>query len=304
MNMTEMKKYRWMKVIALSFIIYQLSFIDAVAQERCHYEAADSILVEQLLADSAARQAGVGQDVLYFARKFLGLPYVAHTLELFPDDERLVLNTRELDCTTFVDVVVALTLCSRRGETTFRQFVHQLHMQRYWNGVCDGYPSRIHYFSDWMRDNSRLGFVTEVQFATQPFTAVQTVKVNYMTKHPQSYVSLTRHPEYIRVIAEQEKDLTGRKFRYIPTAQLGDSPVLRNTVKDGDIIAITSLVPGLDIAHLGIAVWHNDGLHMIDASSKHMKVVEESITMKQYLQKRKNADGIRIVRLCSQQHGQ
>jgi hypothetical protein len=292
-----MKTYKLVKVIGLSFIIFHLSFSDAVAQERCHYEAADSIFIEQLLADSVARQAGVGQDVLCFARKFLGRPYVAHTLELFPDDERLVLNTRELDCTTFVDVVVALTLCSRRGETTFRQFVHQLHSQRYWNGVCDGYPSRIHYFSDWMRDNSRLGFVTEIQRCTPPFTAVQTVEVNYMTKHPQSYVSLSRHPEYIDMISKQEKDLTGHKFRYIPTAHLADTPVLRNTVKDGDIIAITSLTPGLDIAHLGIAVWHDDGLHMIDASSKHKKVVEESITMQQYLKNRRNADGIRIVRL-------
>ena len=284
---------------ALSFfIIHCFLFINyAVAQERCHYEASDSILIEKLLSDGAAKKAGVGQDVLYFARKFLGRPYVAHTLELYPDDERLVLNTRELDCTTYVDVVVALTLCSRRGETTFRQFVHQLHMQRYWNGVCDGYPSRIHYFSDWMRDNSRLGFVKEVQSQCPPFTAVQTVSVNYMTKHPQSYVSLKRHPEYLSVIAAQEKDLTGHKYRYIPTVQLADSRELRNTVNDGDIIAITSLTPGLDIAHLGIAVWHDDGLHMIDASSKHMKVVEETITMQKYLENRRNADGIRIVRL-------
>ena len=279
-------------------ITFHLSFITSHAQERCHYEAADSIFIEQLLKERVYSSYWVpGEDVLIIARKFLGRPYVAHTLELFPDDERLVLNTRELDCTTFVDVVVALTLCSRRGETTFRDFVHQLHMQRYWNGVCDGYPSRIHYFSDWMRDNSRLGFVTEIQQTTKPFTAIQTVRINYMTKHPQSYVSLKRHPEYIPIIAAQEKDLTGHQYRYIPTSQLVDSPELRKTVNDGDIIAITSLTPGLDIAHLGIAVWHNDGLHMIDASSKHMKVVEESITMYQYLKNSKNADGIRIVRL-------
>ena len=293
MNNESHKLRKW---VVLLFTIH-CSLLASMAQERCHYEKADSILIEQLLADSNARKCEKGQDVLYFARKFLGLPYVAHTLELYPDDERLVLNTRELDCTTYVDVVVALTLCSRRGETTFRQFVHQLHMQRYWNGVCDGYPSRIHYFTDWMRDNSRLGLVTEIQQTCKPFTAVQTVKVNYMTKHPQSYVSLKRHPEYLPIIEAQEKDLTGHKYRYIPTAQLADSRELRNAVKDGDIIAITSLTPGLDIAHLGIAVWHDDGLHMIDASSKHMKVVEESITMQQYLQNRRNADGIRIVRL-------
>ena len=290
------ESHKFTKWVVLLFTIC-CSLISAAAQERCHYEAADSILIEQLLADGNAQKCGKGQDVLYFARKFLGKPYVAHTLELFPDDERLVLNTRELDCTTYVDVVVALTLCSRRGETTFRQFVHQLHMQRYWNGVCDGYPSRIHYFTDWMRDNSRLGFVTEIQDTRPPFTAVQTLKVNYMTMHPQSYVSLKRHPEYLPLIAEKERDLTGRKYRYIPTAQLADSRVLRNTVNDGDIIAITSLTPGLDIAHLGIAVWHEDGLHMIDASSRHKKVVEESITMQQYVRNRRNADGIRIVRL-------
>ena len=290
------ESHRLRKWVVLLFTI-QCSLLASMAQERCHYEAADSILIEQLLADGNAQKCDKGQDVLYFARKFLGKPYVAHTLELFPDDERLVLNTRELDCTTYVDIVVALTLCSRRGETTFRQFVHQLHMQRYWNGVCDGYPSRIHYFTDWIRDNSRLGFVAEIQSPNPPFTAVQTLKVNYMTTHPQSYVSLKRHPEYLPLIAEKERDLTGRKYRYIPTAQLADSRVLRNTVNDGDIIAITSLTPGLDIAHLGIAVWHDDGLHMIDASSRHKKVVEESITMQQYLRNRRNADGIRIVRL-------
>lgn len=284
------------KWVVLLFTIH-CSILASVAQERCHYEEADSVLIEQLLADGNAQKCEKGQDVLYFARKFLGRPYVAHTLELFPDDERLVLNTRELDCTTYVDVVVALTLCKRRGETSFRQFVHQLYSQRYWNGVCDGYPSRIHYFSDWIRDNSRLGFVTEIQQTSKPFTAVQTVKVSYMTKHPQSYVSLKRHPEYLPNIAAQEKDLTGRKYRYIPTRQLADSRELRSIVKDGDIIAITSLTPGLDIAHLGIAVWHDDGLHMIDASSKHKKVVEESITMQQYLQNRQNADGIRVVRI-------
>lgn len=259
-------------------------------QVRCHYEAKDSILVEKLLKSGQ-------KDMLYYARQFLGRPYVAHTLELFPDDERLVLNTRELDCTTYVDVVVALTVCARQGQTSFADFTAQLQRQRYWNGECSDYTSRIHYFSDWIRDNSRLGFVSEVQQPNPPFTAVQTVKVDYMTKHPQSYVSLSRHPEYLTVIGRQERDLTGRKFRYIPTAQLGDSELLRKTVLDGDIICIVTTAPGLDIAHLGIAVWHDDGLHIIDASSRHKKVLDEKVTMREYLKGRKNAVGIRVVRL-------
>lgn len=283
--------------LALSFVIFHLSFSPIGAQTpRCHYTKADSLCVERLLAADAV-PAKAGLDLLFYARQFLGRPYVAHTLELYPDDERLVLNTRELDCTTYVDVVVALTLCHRRGETTFNEFVRQLHQQRYWDGRCDGYPSRIHYFSDWIRDNTRLGYVSEVQQPRPPFTATQTVKVSYMTTHPDAYVALKRHPEHLPVIARQEKDLTGKQFRYIPTAQVLNNDALRQAVHDGDIIGIVTEAPGLDIAHLGIAVWHEDGLHMIDASMRHKKVVEEAVTMRHYLENRKQALGLRIIRL-------
>ena len=72
---------------------------------------------------------------------------------------------------------------------------------------------------------------------------------------------------------------------------------MRQAVHDGDIVCIVTSAEGLDIAHLGIAVWHKDGLHMIDASSIQKKVVEETVTLQDYLKRRKNALGIRIVRL-------
>ncbi len=285
-----MNKGRIVRVVLAVIIMTCMIPFNAKAQIRCHYTAADSITIEKLLKSKHT-------DVLYYARQFLGKPYVAHTLELFPDDERLVLNTRELDCTTYVDVVAALTICARKKETTFKLFVSQLHKQRYWDGKCKDYTSRIHYFSDWIRDNTRLGMAKEIQSPNPPFTAVQTVSVGYMTTHPDQYVSLKRHPEYLPVIAKQEKDLSGRKFRYIPTAEVNNTKAMRSAVHDGDIIGIVTTAQGLDIAHLGIAVWHNDGLYMIDASSKHKKVLEETINMQQYLQQRKNAVGIRIIRL-------
>ena len=258
--------------------------------ERCHYTADDSIFVEQLLQSRS-------HDLLYYARQFMDFPYVAHTLELYPDDERLVLNTQQVDCTTYVDMVVALTLCARRGETTFAQFVHQLHQQRYWDGRCRDYTSRIHYFSDWIRDNSRLGYVAEVQQTTPPFTAVQTIGVSYMTTHPSAYVALSRHPELLPVIAQQEQDLSGHRARYIPTRQVRNTPQMRQAVHNGDILCIVTTAPGLDIAHLGIAVWHDDALYMIDASSRHKKVVEEPVSLYQYLRHRQGAVGIRVVRV-------
>jgi hypothetical protein len=257
---------------------------------RCHYTADDSLLVCKLLNSGR-------HDALWFARQFEGRPYVAHTLELYPDDERLVLNTRELDCTTFVDIVVALTLCSQRCETSFSDFIRQLQGQRYWGGECNGYPSRIHYFSDWIDDGTRKGFVSEVQLAEAPFTAIQTLKVNYMSKHPDAYESLKRHPEYLKPIADCETALTGRQYRYIPTQAVTNSKAMRAAVHDGDILATVSTTPGLDIAHLGFAVWHDDGLYLLDASSVHKKVVEEPIPLRSYLQQRKRMAGVRVVRV-------
>ena len=72
---------------------------------------------------------------------------------------------------------------------------------------------------------------------------------------------------------------------------------MRETVKDGDIIAITCNKKGLDIAHLGFAVWRDDGLHLLNASMLHKKVVEEPMTLYKYLQQHPSHTGIRIVRL-------
>jgi hypothetical protein len=72
---------------------------------------------------------------------------------------------------------------------------------------------------------------------------------------------------------------------------------MRQTVKDGDVIAITSSKPGLDIAHLGFAVWKPDGLHLLNASSVHKKVEEDPQLFRIYMQNRSHVTGIRVVRL-------
>lgn len=233
---------------------------------------------------------------LFFANRFIGIPYVAHTLEV-NDDERLVVNTRELDCTTLVETVTALTLCVYNKEYTFDAYCRHLQRMRYREGRIEDYTSRIHYFTEWIMANQQRGIVAEIQAPNPPFTAVQNVKVNYMSTHPQSYKALKAHPEYVAAISRMEKSITGRKFRFIPKAQITDSKALREAVHDGDIIAITCNKPGLDIAHLGFAVWRNDGLHLLNASQIHKKVVLEPMTLSQYLSKHPSHTGIRIVRI-------
>ena len=267
------------------FLLVSLSAFVSQAQDT------DSTFVVSTLRNASA-------DVLFFARQFMGVPYVAHTLEVNATDrERLVVNTRELDCTTLVENVVALTLCAKNNERTYDAFKKYLVKLRYRQGAIKGYPSRLHYFTDWIEDNTKMGIVHEIQQSTVPFSAVQTVKVNYMSRHSQSYQALKAHPEYVDEIARQERSLTGRRYRYIPKSMVKNTKVMRKAVHDGDIIAITCSKPGLDIAHLGFAVWRKDGLHLLNASQIHKRVVEEPMTLAKYHGKHSSHTGLRIIRL-------
>lgn len=255
------------------------------------YTRADSITVCKLL-----EQAPQGASTLWFARQFHGVPYVAHTLEV-NDREQLVVNTRELDCTTLVETVTALTLCVKQEKRQWSDYLQTLRTLRYRQGVMDGYTSRLHYFTDWIMDKEQMGLVHEVQQPNPPFAAVQRIAVDFMSQHPAYYKALKAHPELVPVIRQQEKALTGKTFRYIPKKDVRNTTLMRQTVKDGDIIAITCNKKGLEIAHLGFAVWQTDGLHLLNASQLHHRVVTEPMTLRQYLQKHTTHTGIRIVRL-------
>ena len=249
-------------------------------KEAVTYQKKDSVIVCRLLA--ASRQLPRGTNLqLFFARKFLGLPYVAHTLEI-NDDERLVVNTRQLDCTTLVENVTALTLCAQRGQYTWRDYLRTLTAMRYRNGKITDYTSRIHYFTEWITANTKEGIVTEIQSPNPPFSAVQQVSVSFMSNHPKSYKALRNHPEYVADIKKMEQQVSGQRFRYIPKTAVRNHAQLRKAVKDGDIIAITCRKKGLDIAHLGFAVWKEGKLHLLNASQLRGQVVEEPKILYEY----------------------
>ncbi len=274
--------------VMTGFLLLLSTACASAAQPVC-YSKADSLCIVSLLKEGQT-------NTLFYARKFLGKPYVAYTLEV-NNDEQLVINTRELDCTTLVETVAALTLCARQGKKSFADYAAMLRQLRYRQGLAKDYTCRLHYFSDWIEDNTRMGFVSEVQKRVAPFTALQQLSIHYMSKHPNAYAALKAHPEFISEIAKQERELTGRHYRYIPKSQVKNTAGLRAAVHDGDIIAITTSKDGLDIAHLGFAVWHKDGLHLLNASQLHKKVVEEPMTLRQYLSKHPKHTGIRVIRL-------
>lgn len=282
-----------MRILIIPFLLFFCSF-GAFAYD-IQYEKSDSIKVVSLL-NSARRQPEGTNIVIYFARQLKGVPYVAHTLEV-NKDEQLIINLRQLDCTTYVENVTALTLCVKQKAYTFEAFCANLRKIRYRGGAIPHYTERLHYFTDWIEDNTRKGVCREVQSPNPPFSAVQNINVYYMSTYPGKYKMLKGHPEYVKEIAATERALNKKSYRYVPKLKVGNSALIRKVVKDGDIIALTTTLKGLDIQHIGFAVWHEDGLHLLNASSLRHKVVEEPMTLYRYLQRQRTMTGLRVVRL-------
>lgn len=264
------------------------------AQVLCSSE--DRCRIEQLLREASRMKARkAGSWMLYFGRKFVGVPYVGGTLDR-TKEEQLIVNFSELDCTTFVEQVVALTRCAEQRKTTFAAFCDALRHIRYIGGKVD-YVHRQHYFTVWMDDNGREGIVENIDSPNPPFCGIQTVKVNYMSIHVGNYKMLNSHPQWLSGIRALEQSVTGKRYRYIPKNQIGNRCV-KKSIQDGDILVILTKKKGLDTSHIGIAAWGKDGkLHLLNASSIHHQVIEEPMALWQYMQKHPSQLGIRVCRV-------
>lgn len=278
-----------------------LAWIGMQAQE-VEYTQADSSMVVKLLSEAKTKR-GTENRIMYFGKQFLGLPYVAHTLEQ-GDREHLIVNLHGLDCTTFVETVVALSMCDQQNKRTFEDYCSNLSKVRFRHGKMTDYTSRLHYFTWWGEDNEALGIVKDIAPKTEPwgaFTAVQTIHINYMSAHPASYKQLKNHPEFVPTIKKMEQESNGRKFRYIPKKNLswGQNTAL-GAVKDGDIVAMLTDSDGLDTRHIGIAFWQNGKLHLLHASSLYKKVLMSKETFYDYEMKQPKHTGIRVFRFQDQ----
>ncbi len=136
---------------------------------------------------------------------------------------------------------------------------------RYRNGLLDGYTSRLHYFSDWIRNNEQMGFVKE---CTSESACAQPKELwlDFMTTHVDSYLPMKKNSELVKEMADQEKNWQGVTVLFIPKEKLNLSTDKLN-IKNGDILAIITNIKGLDVVHIGFAFWKSGKLHLLLASS-------------------------------------
>ena len=254
--------------------------------------ATDAAEVQRLLADKSLKTP------LDFARKFLGRPYVAATLEV-ADPEQVVVNLQGLDCATLVETSQALAMTRREGKTDVASYTRNLEKIRYFDGKNRGYTSRLHYLSFWMADLTKRKVAKEVllpQTLTQPLE----IRLNYMSTHANAYPFLKNHPERVSEMARLEHKYSGKVGRYLPKSKAGLSRKQLGAIQDGDIITVVTQKAGLDYSHQGIAFWGNDGkLHMLHASSERKRVIADERTLEDYLKRISHAKGIRVFRIIN-----
>lgn len=220
---------------------------------------------------------------------FLGTPYVSGTLEN-GIDEKLIINLHELDCTTFVEICLALARTIKLGKTDFESFAAELEKIRYRGGVRNGYPSRLHYFSEWIHDNHKKGFIDESP--NQNGEKSERI-INFMSSHPESYPVLKEHPELIPAIADQEKELTKTEFRYY---KKNNFKILYDNLQNGDIVGLTSTTNGIDINHTGIVISKDNEFYLLHAAQSWKKVVISNEPLTDFLKPQSKNSGVMIAR--------
>lgn len=237
-------------------------------------------------------QSASGNDLmLKNGLKFLGTPYVAHTLEVNSPKESLVVNMKQVDCTTFVEYVLAQSLCKKQGD--YQQFLSNLKRIRYRNGHLDGYTSRLHYSTEWVMNGLKNGYLTDL--AAKYSRDTTTVHVSFMSHNPQLYPQLASSPDNVKAIAQKEKELSGQVVHYVPWQKLPVKGL--SWIHGGDIVLLVTTMKGLDNSHLGIAIYRHSELHLLHASSLDKKVKIQEEPLCQQLAKRKGCLGIRVVRM-------
>lgn len=267
----------------------------------------DSTKIEQWIKDAE----GVADKdlVLFFFNKLKGQPYVAHTLE-HNKREKLVINVRDLDCTTSTENIMAMAICRKQNKTSFADFCETLKNIRYempYGGKDHegrvAYSHRNHYFTGWANSNIAQGYFEEITMPASIFSATQRVNVDYMTAHPQYYKMLNETETTADSIQQMERKLSDPKhnsYKYIPKSKLANTNTaeFRNAIHEGDIVVILTNKQGLDTQHITMAHWGEDKqLHIMHASSLRKQVIFEPLTLYQYLMNQKSATGVRIIRL-------
>ena len=277
--------------LALSFASLS-AFAIAPSDMRFHCNN-DTLKINELLRKGAeCGKNNANELVAFYAKQLLGTPYVAHTLE--SDREWLTINIDELDCTTFVETLYALTRATLDMRRSWRDFARNIESIRYRNGELGDYSSRLHYVSDWIANNSHRGNIREVT-AEIDGAKYEIKTINFMTANRDKYPQLADSAMFAK-IKNFEIGYRMHRYPYLKKEWI-DSKETAAGLKNGDFVALISKTEGLDVSHMGIIIKEGNSFKLLHASSKEKKVVLEKDDLKETLRRNRSCTGIRIIRI-------
>jgi hypothetical protein len=230
-------------------------------------------------------------------RSLVGTPYVPGTLEV-EGAERLVIDFQGLDCVTFVENIFAIAQLLKgdaRSRVQTRATLEDeyeviLTELRYRDRTIEGYASRLHYFSDWIGDAQRKRLVLNI---TRDLGGVlDREPIEFMSTHAEAYRQLA-DPRKVELVRDAELRLSEEGRHFIPEEAI---EAISGKIHDGDIIAATSTVDGLDVAHTGLALWVDGELHLMHAPLAGEAVQISEMTLSERIQRIEGQDGIIVAR--------
>ena len=250
-------------------------------------------------AGLAAADVPLGRAVVGMGERAIGTPYVAHTLEQYllqggdpMRTEPLTLSLSRFDCVSLVEsCIAAARVADRAGTATWDAFGREVERVRYRGGERRGYPSRLHYFSDWIRDNARRGGVRSL--GRELGGVADTRPLRFMTEHRASYAALA-NPEVFREIRAMEHDLDGEARWVIPTPRIAE---VQDRIRTGDVLAFATEIPGLDVTHSALAYRDGAGvLRVLHAPLSGGAVEISRTTLPEYVAGIRRSTGILLAR--------
>ncbi|MBL8088099.1 MAG: DUF1460 domain-containing protein [Chthonomonas sp.] len=233
----------------------------------------------------------VGVRMANIGQLFIGTPYVGATLDQSADQEACVVTLKGLDCVTFMESSLGLARAMARGPLTAEGVLREVTYTRYRGGKVDGYLSRLHYTTDWIRDNLKKGVVEDLS-ATLPGAKKLDRPLYFMSSHSASYKQLAVHPELVPQLKRIEAELTLVRPWYVPRDRVAESA---SKLQSGDIVALVDTREGLDYAHVGMILVKDGVPHFMHASSAKKEVTLDT-SISEYLNQNPKIPGISVVR--------
>jgi hypothetical protein len=270
-------------LLIIPFLSFSQTVCSADSKERL-----DAYLLK--LSEMDLSEKTPNERIIEIGQWFLNTPYVEKTLEL-PGEEKLVINLMGLDCTTYLETVVTLARLAQKGEYSFEDYKRELEFLRYQDGIRKDYPSRLHYFSDWIYQNEQKGIIKDVtkEIGGKPYVNIP----SFMSSNPQYYAQLG-NPDFVKRLKVAEAEISKRTYHYIPKEEISKN---EQHIKSGDLIAITTSMQNLDIVHVGFAIEKEGRIHLMHAGTKNMKVEISEMPLHDYLKGNKSQSGIMVARL-------